>query len=123
MSKAKHRSFLPWWIRRHLAWQDSRAALRARDGDDCWLCHRPMRFGGPPNCGKAATIEHRLPVSKGGTDALDNLVLCHVGCNRHLADHPPEQKERMRINRAAGFAGARAAGRYLRLAAEVRKRQ
>ena len=64
-----------------------------------------MRFGGPPNCGKAATIEHYLPRSKGGGDGLRNLRLCHVGCNRHLADHLPEQKERMRINRGTGRGG------------------
>jgi 5-methylcytosine-specific restriction endonuclease McrA len=76
------------------------AKLRALQGDLCWLCGHPMRFEGPPNRGKAATIEHHLARSRGGTSALDNLRLCHVGCNRHLADHPPEQKERMRINRA-----------------------
>ena len=57
-----------------------------------------MRFEGPPNCGKAATLEHLMPLSKGGTWAIDNLRLCHVGCNRHLGDRLPEQKERMRIN-------------------------
>lgn len=66
-----------------------------------------MRFGGLPNCGKAATIEHCMPLSRGGTWALDNLRLCHVGCNRHLADHPPEQKERMRINVAMEPADSR----------------
>ena len=60
-----------------------------------------MRFEGPPNCGKAATIEHVLPRSKGGTSAIANLRLCHVGCNRHLGDRTPEAKERMRINAPA----------------------
>jgi 5-methylcytosine-specific restriction endonuclease McrA len=49
-----------------------------------------------PNKGRAATLEHVLPRSQGGTDAFDNLRLVHVGCNRHLAANPPEQKERMR---------------------------
>ncbi|HEX8193787.1 MAG TPA: HNH endonuclease [Allosphingosinicella sp.] len=70
-------------------------------GDLCWRCRRPMRFEGPPNCGKAATIEHILPCAKGGTSAIDNLRLCHVGCNRHLGDRTPEEKERMRINAPA----------------------
>ena len=88
------------WVLAQVEKKQRFAAVRARDGDDCWRCNRPMRFEGPPNCGKAATIEHVLPRSKGGGDDLGNLRLCHVGCNRHLADHPPEQKERMRINRA-----------------------
>jgi 5-methylcytosine-specific restriction endonuclease McrA len=98
MSKARPRWFLPWWIRRHHERKAKAAALRARDGDDCWRCGHPMRFVGVPNCGKAATIEHLMPRAQGGTSALANLRLCHIGCNRHLADHPPAQKERMRIN-------------------------
>jgi 5-methylcytosine-specific restriction endonuclease McrA len=74
------------------------AKLRALHGDKCWRCNYPMRFEGPANCGRAATIEHLLPVSKGGTNNLDNLRLCHVGCNRFLGANTPEQKERMRIN-------------------------
>ena len=100
MGSAKRRWSVPWWIARHRKKKVRLAALRARDGDDCWRCGRPMRFEGPPNRGRAATIEHLRPRSQGGTGALDNLRLCHVGCNRHLGAHPPEQKERMRIGRA-----------------------
>jgi hypothetical protein len=39
-----------------------------------------------------------MPRSDGGTNAADNLRLCHPGCNRHLADHEPAQKERFRVN-------------------------
>jgi len=73
-------------------------AVRKRDGDNCWRCHRPMDFSEPRNKAKSATIEHRKPRAHGGTSALDNLVLCHVGCNRHLGANPPEQKERMRLS-------------------------
>lgn len=58
-----------------------------------------MRFGPPYNRGKAATIEHVMPLASGGTSALSNLRLCHVGCNRHLGAHDPAQKERMRLVR------------------------
>lgn len=93
--------FLPPWVHKHLSKKKRRAQIRARDGDACWRCGNIMRFDGPPNCGKAATIEHVLPTSKVGTNSLDNLRLCHVGCNRHLADHAPAQKERMRISQRA----------------------
>jgi len=89
---------LPHWKHKALRKRRRFDQLRALHGDDCWRCNKPMRFGGPPNCGKAATIEHLTPVSKGGTGAIDNLRLCHVGCNRHLGDRPRAQKERMRIN-------------------------
>lgn len=90
--------FLPGWMHRHVSHRRKFQRLRELHGDNCWRCNHPMRFGGLPNCGKAATIEHLTPLSKGGTWAMDNLRLCHVGCNRHLKDHSREQKERMRIN-------------------------
>ena len=93
------RWFLPGWAHRLAKLRTKKARLRQLHGDDCWRCHHPMRFEGPPNRGKAATIEHLTPLSMGGTWALDNLRLCHVGCNRHLGNRPREQKERMRINR------------------------
>ena len=102
----KKKWWRPRWWWRHAEKKQQRKALRARDGDLCWRCQYPMRFDGPPNCGKAATIEHVIPQAKGGSDDLDNLRLCHVGCNRHLADHEPEQKERMRINRPQDAARA-----------------
>ena len=97
-AKAPARWFLPWWMHRHLRKRRKFEQVRDRDGDECWRCGHPMRFDGPPNCGKAATIEHVQPRGKGGGWRLDNLRLCHVGCNRHLGDQSPEQKARMRIN-------------------------
>lgn len=32
------------------------------------------------------TVEHILPLSRGGSDALDNLALACVGCNAHKAN-------------------------------------
>jgi 5-methylcytosine-specific restriction endonuclease McrA len=88
----------PWMFKR----EKKRAqvkALRERDGDICWRCHHPMRFGEPYNVGRAATIEHKLPRGAKGRNRLENLVLCHVGCNRFLGSNTPEQKERMRLRR------------------------
>lgn len=103
-NKQVARWWLPAWAHRAQRKRKKIAQVRARDGDACWRCNKPMRFGGIPNCGKAATIEHLEPLSRGGTWALDNLALCHPGCNRHLADKPRAQKERMRINRPAATA-------------------
>jgi len=89
--------FLPHWAFKARRKKQRFAEVRARDGDACWRCGHPMVFDGPhPGAGRAATIEHVQPLSKGGTWALANLRLCHVGCNRHLADNDPAQKERMR---------------------------
>jgi 5-methylcytosine-specific restriction endonuclease McrA len=55
-----------------------------------------MRFGPPYNTRQSATVEHLLALSLGGTWAVDNLRLCHKGCNRHLGIEKPEQKEKTR---------------------------
>jgi 5-methylcytosine-specific restriction endonuclease McrA len=97
MPKTVAKHYLPGWWHKRQERKARVAKVRARDGDNCWQCGNPMRFGAPYNVGKAATVEHHVPLSKGGTWALDNLRLCHVGCNRHLSNHSPEQKERMRL--------------------------
>ena len=66
--------------------------LRARDGDRCWLCQQPMNFQAKPNSPKAWSIEHLIAQSLGGPGILDNLVLCHPGCNRILKDRPLIEK-------------------------------
>jgi hypothetical protein len=79
--------------------KDKVALLRARDGDKCWFCDGPLRFNAGANSKKAPSIEHLTPKALGGNSKLENLVLCHPGCNRHLADRPRERKELMRAKR------------------------
>ena len=86
----------PWMFRREKK-RRKFEEVRKRDGDNCWRCHHPMDFSEPRNKKKSATIEHRVPRCDGGNWALENLVLCHVGCNRHMGANSPEQKERMRL--------------------------
>lgn len=55
------------------------AALRRRDGDDCFFCIRPMER-------ENMTLEHLLSRRDGGTDCYANLVLACRPCN-HAAGH------------------------------------
>ena len=97
MAKGSGNRFRPGWVFRSLKRKAKARQVRERDGDNCWRCGHPMVFDDQhPNLGRAATVEHVRALSKGGTWALDNLRLCHVGCNRHLGNNDPEQKERMR---------------------------
>lgn len=48
----------------------------ARDGLRCQYC------GYSPRTAKHLQIDHVIPVSRGGTDALDNLVVACGRCNR-----------------------------------------
>lgn len=73
--------------------------LRARDGDRCWLCDKPMNFEAKPNSPAAWSIEHLIAKSLGGPGMLDNLVLCHPGCNRILKDRLLTDKIKLRERR------------------------
>jgi len=59
--------------------KNMRAAIVARDGPDCWFC-------GKATTKSTESIEHLVPRSKGGPDALANFVLAHTHCNRAAGD-------------------------------------
>jgi len=52
----------------------------------CWVCkgtiNRHLRF---PNF-MAATVEHIIPISKGGTHTWDNVAPAHAKCNFEKGD-------------------------------------
>jgi 5-methylcytosine-specific restriction endonuclease McrA len=60
----------------------SRKNILRRDGHRCQYCGRsdlPL------------TIDHVVPVSRGGEDAWENLVCACVGCNNRKGDRTPEE--------------------------------
>jgi 5-methylcytosine-specific restriction endonuclease McrA len=68
-------------------WREHRAADAAaranRDrGTHCYYC--AVAFSEMPGCDR--TIDHRLPKSQGGTDALVNMVFACRACNERKAD-------------------------------------
>lgn len=69
----------------------TRSALRKRDGDKCYYCHRVMDFSravGRKFHDLHATIEHLQPISRGGSHTFDNCVLACRSCNltKHAGD-------------------------------------
>lgn len=66
----------------------TRAALLARDGDECWFCGVEM--------GDDCTIEHLIAKAKGGNNSLANYALAHRQCNADAADLPLVEKIAMR---------------------------
>jgi len=44
----------------------------------CEYCQSPLEFSSDP-----FSVEHIFPISKGGTDNLENLALACQGCNIH----------------------------------------
>ena len=50
--------------------------LKDRDGDRCWFCWREF------NDERRRTLDHMIPVSAEGTNAIENLVLSCEECNQ-----------------------------------------
>lgn len=50
------------------------AAIRAAQGDRCFYCPRDLNGGGE--------LDHKTPLSRGGTHWPENLALACLGCNR-----------------------------------------
>jgi len=56
-----------------------RAAMYRDQRGYCALCHQPLILA-------ESTIDHIVPVAKGGTDRRWNLQLTHKDCNQRKAD-------------------------------------
>jgi 5-methylcytosine-specific restriction endonuclease McrA len=56
----------------------------------CEYCENDMQFDNPqlPNY---VTIDHKLPLSKGGSNRIDNLAVCCRSCNFSKASLTLEQ--------------------------------
>lgn len=55
--------------------------LAERDGLNCYLCNEVIDMALPKTSKYGATIDHVVPLSRGGLDELDNLKLAHWTCN------------------------------------------
>lgn len=71
------------------------AALWKRDGEICYLCNKPMSYG-------EATIDHILPLAKGGGDNMTNYRLVHLPCNVQKGNMTMEQ-----FNKSKEIAGVK----------------
>lgn len=68
-----------------------------RDGLECWICGRVVELSAPPNRKRTPSLDHIVPLSEGGTNALDNLRLAHNVCNQRrnrAAQAPAFERER-----------------------------
>ena len=53
--------------------------IYAKANGKCAICGKPIKF-------KEMTVDHKIPLSKGGTNDLSNLQLAHLMCNRAKSD-------------------------------------
>lgn len=61
--------------------------LIAKYGAICALCGKPFKSK------KDITIDHHVPISRGGFDLLENYRLAHDGCNKMKGSMTPEEFE------------------------------
>ena len=69
---------------------------------NCGICGRPVDFDKKFPDPWSATLDHIIPISKGGAPAdLENLQLAHLQCNRKKAAklYEPQLKEKIVDNR------------------------
>lgn len=96
MSRLLLRYVSPWTARKDKERQQRVSLLRARDGDDCRRCRRPLRFDLPGGHDQGPSIEQVLPTPAGGEESLANFCLTHRRCNAVSADNTSEVQERVR---------------------------
>lgn len=61
----------------------------------CYLCGKPVDFSLKPPHPLSASIDHVVPIDKGGSpDDIDNLRLAHRCCNRQKGIKLLKEKER-----------------------------
>lgn len=69
----------------------------ARKWKTCHYCGNDVSRSLPMDDPNRATIDHVFPLSAGGTNALKNLVLACLKCNRSKSDAvPPRTAEELR---------------------------
>lgn len=68
---------------KHITWRQKR--VKAQDGL-CFYCQRVMK---PPH--RTATLDHVIPLSRGGADHWENTVAACEPCNREKGNSLPEQ--------------------------------
>lgn len=55
--------------------------LRERDGDNCCICDTPIDFTLKGRHPMMASLEHLVPLSRGGKHSYANTALSHLSCN------------------------------------------
>lgn len=58
------------------------SVLRERDGDSCCICRAQIDFSLKDRHPMMVSLEHLVPLSRGGKHSYANTALSHLSCNR-----------------------------------------
>ncbi len=66
--------------------------LLEKNGGLCFHCDNPLEE-------KAITIDHLVPLNRGGVDNIDNLVPSHGQCNWDKSNNMPSEEQILKLKR------------------------
>lgn len=69
--------------------------VAARDGHRCQLCRQPVDPNTSHPHPKSASLDHIIPLSRGGEHTMANTQLAHLRCNMLKSDHPANEQLRL----------------------------
>lgn len=90
-------------VKRPTTIRDKHRATIRKGRPDCHLCGTPIDYEAHWLSPFSFTVDHVLPLAKGGTDTLDNKAAAHRACNRAKSDKtdavvlPPVTLKRLRV--------------------------
>jgi 5-methylcytosine-specific restriction endonuclease McrA len=60
-------------------------------GNNCAICNEPIDITLKRTSSRGLTVDHWIPLSKGGSDDISNLRPAHWNCNRKKSDKLPKE--------------------------------
>ncbi|MFF5793691.1 HNH endonuclease [Paeniglutamicibacter sp. NPDC012692] len=78
---------------RDASWQRARAKIIAEQ-ELCHLCGEAVDKQAKAPDPTSPSVDHITPWSQGGTDAIENLALAHLGCNIKRGKKPLDEVRR-----------------------------
>jgi len=68
--------------------------FKNNNGVECYLCHKTIIVAN-----EVLTVDHKLPVSRGGQTIPENLAICCQNCNTDKSDMTEREYEDYLINK------------------------
>ncbi len=75
--KRARRRLAPRKIGEHIYLSD----VYLRDHGICGICKKPVDLSVPKRTPQSASIDHIIPIARGGSHSLENVQLAHLSCN------------------------------------------
>lgn len=79
-------------MNRNTTVRDRHRRIIARNKPPCAICGDDIDYSLPHLDPGEFTVDHIIPLNKGGTDTLDNKQAAHRKCNRTKSDKLPDEE-------------------------------